>query len=116
MIDIPELGIFGEADGKEVVLGRYDAMQTILQLSKHVDEVLLMRVTRQILLFKIADESVERFHLLGSQSEHLAGESMAGGIERCTLLPFLGTRPSRFLRVQAIGAKLRFGRWATDGR
>ena len=69
MIDIPELGIFGEADGKEVVLGRHDAMETILQLSKHVDEVLLMRVTRQILLFKIADESVEGLHLLGSQSE-----------------------------------------------
>src|SRR6478735_7975929 len=97
MIDIPEVGVFSEADGEEVVLGRHDAMQTVLQLSKHVDEVLLMRVTRQILLFKIADESVEGLHFLGGQSEHLAGESMAGGVERRALLTFLGTRPGRFL-------------------
>ena len=98
-----------------IVLGRHDAVQAVLQLGEHVDKMLLLRVARQILLFEIANESVESFHFLGSQSEDPAGESMAGGVERCALFPFLGARPGRFLRVQAIGAKLRFRRRATDG-
>jgi hypothetical protein len=35
---------------------------------------------------------------------------VAGGVERGALLPFLGARPGRFLRVEAIGA-----RRASDG-
>ena len=44
-------------------------------------------------------------HSLGSQGEHLAGEPVAGGVERRALFAGFGARPGRFLRVQAIGAK-----------
>ena len=115
MIDVPEIGVFGEADGKKVVLGRHDAMQPELQLTEHVDQMLLVRVARQILLFEIADESVEGFISSGVSVSTCAGEPMAGCVERRALFPFLGARPSRFLGVQAIGAKLGFGRRATDG-
>ena len=52
MIDVPELGIFGEADGEEVVLGRHDAVQPVLQLGEHVDQVLLLRVGRADTAFR----------------------------------------------------------------
>jgi len=71
MIDVPEVGIFGEADSKEIVLGRHDAMQPVLQLGEHVDEVLFLRVGREVLFFEIADEDLERFQFLGSEGKNL---------------------------------------------
>ena len=59
MIDVPELGIFGDADGEEVVFGRHDAMQPKLQLTEHVDQMLLLRGRGLILLFEITDEKSE---------------------------------------------------------
>ena len=115
MVDVPEVGIFGEADGEEVVLGRHDAVQPKLQLAEHVDQMLLLRGRGLILFFEIANEGLKSFQFLGSEREDLGREAVAGGVERRALLPFLGARSGRFLRVQAIGAKLRFGRRAADG-
>jgi hypothetical protein len=115
LIDVPELGIFGDADREEVVLGRHDAMQPELQLAEHVDQVFFLRGRGLILFFEINDERLESFQFLSSEREDLAGEPVARSIERRALLPFLGARPGRFLRVQAISAKLRFGRRPADG-
>jgi hypothetical protein len=41
-------------------------------LTEHVDQMLLLRVTRQILLFEIADERLESFQFFGRKREHLA--------------------------------------------
>ena len=56
MVDVPEIGVFGQADGEQIVLGRHDAVQTVLQLGKHVDQMLLLCLRRLILLFEIANE------------------------------------------------------------
>ena len=109
MVDVPKVGVFGQADGEEVVLGRHDAVQPVLQLGEHVDEVLLLGVGGRILLFEVANEDLESVHSLGSQGEHLAGEPVARGVERRALFAGFGARPGRFLGVQAIGAKAGFG-------
>jgi hypothetical protein len=90
-------------------------MQPKLQLAEHMDQMLLLRGHGLILLFEINDEDLKRFQFLSGECENLAGESVAGGIERGALFAFLGARPNLFLRVHAIGAKLRFG-WCPADR
>src|SRR6185437_12668233 len=77
--------------------------------------MLLLRIGRRILFLEITDENLESFQFLGSEREDLGGEAVTSGIERGALLPLLGARPGRFLGVQAIGAKARFGGGAADG-
>jgi hypothetical protein len=68
------------------VLGRHDAVQTVLQSGEHVDQVLLLRVRRLILFLEIADEDLERFQLFGRERKDLGRQAVAGGVERRPLL------------------------------
>src|SRR6185312_1781109 len=61
------------------------------------------------------DEDLKAFQFLWSKGQDLSREAVARGVERGALFPFLGARPGRFLRVQAIGAKPGFGQRAADG-